>query len=262
MPVLVGTSGWQYKHWKERFYAGVPQRAWLEHYAERFQTVELNNSFYMLPKEQAFESWRKRTPEDFVVGVKISRYLSHIKRLKDPQEPVERFMKHARWLGPKLGPLLLQLPPNLKIDLAALDETLRLFPPEARVAVEFRHDTWFVDEVKDLLTERGASFVLADRGSQPLTPLWRTAGWGYVRWHAGSADPWPCYSTEDMREWAARIAGLWGPGEDVYAYFNNDPQGCALRDAIVFSEEMGKAGYDTTRVPPHSDITIGELPEG
>lgn len=262
MPLLIGTSGWQYKHWKDRFYAGVPQKSWLEYYAQRFRTVELNNSFYMLPKEQAFASWRRRTPDDFVVGVKVSRYLSHIKRLKDPQEPVERFMKHARWLGPKLGPLLLQLPPNLKIDLPALDETLRLFGPEVRVAVEFRHDTWFVDEVKDLLTERGASFVLADRGSQPITPLWRTANWGYVRWHAGSADPWPCYSTDDMREWAARIAGLWGPDEDVYAYFNNDPQGCALRDAIVFAEEAAKLGYETTRVPPHSDVTIGELPEG
>ncbi|MFN2587934.1 MAG: DUF72 domain-containing protein [Actinomycetota bacterium] len=262
MPILVGTSGWQYKHWKERFYAGVPQRAWLEFYAERFQTVELNNSFYMLPKEQSFDSWRKRTPGDFVVGVKVSRYLSHIKRLKDPQEPVERFMRHARRLGPKLGPLLLQLPPNLKIDLTGLDETLRLFGRDVRVAVEFRHDTWFVDEVKDLLVERGAAFVLADRGSQPITPLWRTADWGYVRWHAGSADPSPCYTTGDMREWAARIAGLWGPDEDVYAYFNNDPGGCALRDAIVFAKETERLGYAATRVPPRSDVRIGELPEG
>jgi uncharacterized protein YecE (DUF72 family) len=262
MPLLIGTSGWQYKHWKDRFYAGVPQRAWLEHYAERFQTVELNNSFYMLPKESAFESWRKRTPGDFIVGVKISRYLSHIKRLKDPHEPVERFMKHARWLGPKLGPLLLQLPPNLKIDLPALEETLGLFPPDVRVAVEFRHDTWFVDEVKDLLTARNAAFVLADRGSQPITPLWRTADWAYVRWHQGTEPPWPCYSTEDMREWVARIAALWGPDDDVYAYFNNDPAGCALRDAIVFAEEGEKAGFTTTRVPPHSDVIVGDLPEG
>ncbi len=262
MPLLIGTSGWQYKHWKERFYAGVPQRAWLEYYAERFQTVELNNSFYMLPKESAFESWRKRTPNDFIVGVKISRYLSHIKRLKDPHEPVERFMKHARWLGPKLGPLLLQLPPNLKIDLPALDETLSLFPDDVRVAVEFRHDTWFVDEVKALLTERKASFVLADRGSQPITPLWRTADWAYVRWHQGTEPPWPCYSTQDMRDWVKRIADLWGPGDDVYAYFNNDPAGCALRDAIVFAEEGEKAGFEATRVPQHSDVIVGDLPEG
>lgn len=262
MALLIGTSGWQYKHWKDRFYAGVPQRAWLEHYAERFRTVELNNSFYMLPKEQAFESWRKRTPEDFVVAVKISRYLSHVKRLKDPQEPVERFMKHARWLGPKLGPVLLQLPPNLKIDLAALDETLSLFPDDVRVAVEFRHDTWFVDEVKDLLTERKATFVLADRGSKPITPLWRTADWAYVRWHQGTAPPWPCYSTEDMREWVARIAGMWEPDADVYAFFNNDPAGCALRDAIVLAEEGARAGWPATRVPPHSDVIVGELPEG
>nr|MDQ3958534.1 DUF72 domain-containing protein [Actinomycetota bacterium] len=234
MPLLIGTSGWQYKHWKARFYAGIPQRAWLEHYAERFQTVEVNNAFYMLPKQETFESWRKRTPEDFVVGVKISRYLSHIKRLKDPQEPVERFLKHARWLGPKLGPLLLQLPPTLKIDLPALDETLTLFGKDVRVAVEVRHDTWFVEETKALLTEHGASFVLADRGSKPITPLWRTASWGYVRWHEGTARPRPCYSKKDMDEWAARIAGMWGPDDDVYAYFNNDPAGCALRDAVVF----------------------------
>ena len=257
MAVLVGTSGWQYKHWKDRFYAGVPQRAWLEHYAERWQTVEVNNAFYMLPKQETFEAWRKRTPEDFVVGVKISRYLSHIKRLKDPHEPVERFLKHARWLGPKLGPLLLQLPPNLKIDLAALDETLTLFGKEVRVAVEFRHDTWFVAKVKALLTEHGAAFVLADRGAKPITPLWRTADWGYVRWHEGRSRPLPCYSRSNMDEWAGRIADLWEPAEDVYAYFNNDPSGCALRDAVVFSEESTKRGLRPTRVPPVSETPVG-----
>jgi uncharacterized protein YecE (DUF72 family) len=250
MPVLIGTSGWQYRHWRELFYPiGVPQRNWLEHYAERFETVESNNAFYRLPERSTFESWAQRTPPGFVWAVKMSRYLTHIKRLADPSEPVQRFLERAQGLGPKLGPVLLQLPPTLKADLARLDEVLLLLTPQVRVAVEFRHDTWFTAETRALLEQRGAALCLADRGSKPVTPLWRTAPWGYVRWHQGRAAPEPCYGETALRSWAARVAELWSGEEDVFCFFNNDPLGCALRDARLFAGHVRRTGREPSHVP-------------
>ena len=262
MPVLIGASGWQYKHWRDTFYPkGVPQRSWLEYYCERFQTVEINNSFYRLPPPETFAKWAERTPADFIVGVKASRYLTHIKRLRDPEEPVGRFMEHAKHRGNKLGPILLQLPPTLKKNVPDLRRTLSLFPQDARVAVEFRHDSWWDDEVKAVLEEAGAALSWADRGSKPISPLWRTTDWGYVRWHMGLASPIPCYSRKDMRTWAERIAEVWGPEPDVYAYFNNDSRACALRDAHVFAEELEKLGLEHSRVAPPADVTVDKSRE-
>ena len=156
--ILIGTSGWQYKDWRGRLYpAGLPQRRWLEHYAERFATVEVNNAFYRLPERSTFEQWRERTPADFCFAVKMSRYLTHVKRLREPAEPVARFLERASALGGKLGPVLIQLPPTLRADLAALDETLGRFPSGVRVAVEPRHDTWFTDDCRRLLERHGAA---------------------------------------------------------------------------------------------------------
>lgn len=137
--ILVGTSGWQYRDWRGRFYPeGLPQRLWLEHFSAGFATVEVNNAFYRLPERDTFAAWRARTPDDFCVAVKMSRYLTHIKRLRDPAEPVARFLGRATALGDRLGPVLLQLPPNLPANVDALDATLRLFPADVRVAVEPR----------------------------------------------------------------------------------------------------------------------------
>lgn len=143
--VFVGTSGWQYKDWRDVLYPeGVPQRLWLEEYASGFATVESNNAFYRLPSRETFAQWRRRTPEGFVMAVKASRFLTHIKRLRDPEEPVARLMEHAAGLGDRLGPVLLQLPPTLKADATLLDDCLRCFPAGTRVAVEPRHDSWWV----------------------------------------------------------------------------------------------------------------------
>ena len=205
--IYLGTSGWQYKDWRERFYpAGLPQRLWLEHYTGQFATVEVNNAFYRLPERATFQQWRERTPDDFVVVVKMSRYLTHIKRLREPAEPVARFMSRADALGDRLGPVLLQLPPNLKAEPGLLDETLAQFPPGVRVAVEPRHPTWFTDEVRALLTRRGAALCWADRHSRPVTPLWRTADFGYLRLHEGRARPWPRYGPAALGSWLDRIA--------------------------------------------------------
>jgi uncharacterized protein YecE (DUF72 family) len=253
MTVYIGTSGWQYNHWRDRFYPrGCPQKRWLEHYAERFRTVESNNAFYRLPKPETFASWAQRTPADFVWTVKVSRYLTHIRRLREPAEPVQRFLSHASKLGDKLGPVLLQLPPNLKADHAALDDTLARFGKRARVSVEFRHDTWFDDETRAVLDKHGAALCLADRDSRPVSPLWRTAGWAYLRLHEGSATPHPCYGRAALRSWAQRLRDGWGGRAEAYVFFNNDPLGCALRDARTFARECERVGLRPTRVPDES----------
>ena len=257
MPLLVGTSGWQYNDWSGAFYPdGLRQADWLEYYAARFQTVEVNNAFYRLPEARTFADWARRTPDDFVVGVKVSRYLTHVKRLKAPAEPVRRFLSHARHLGPKLGPLLLQLPPNLSVDLDRLDRTLRRFPEDVRVAVEFRHQSWFVDEVRTLLAERRAALCLADSAYR-RTPVWRTADWGYLRLHGGRASPPPCYGRQALSAWAERLAEQWGAAADVYAFFNNDTRACALRDARVFAAAAERAGLRPTRVPIAGEVRLG-----
>lgn len=257
MTLYIGTSGWQYRHWRGRFYPqGLAQRNWLEHYAHRFATVESNNAFYRLPERATFERWAERTPRDFMWTVKVSRYLTHIKRLREPQEPVERFLEHSAGLGRKRGPVLLQLPPNLKADHDALDETLTGFGGRARVSVEVRHESWFTDETKALLQRHAAALCLADRGSKPVSALWRTADWGYARFHSGTASPRPCYGRSALATWSKRIAKLWGPEADVFVYFNNDHHGCALRDARVFHNIAERAGLRPTKVP-EGTIPVG-----
>ena len=256
MPVWVGTSGWQYRSWRGPFYPEKLRQAdWLEHYAERFQVVEVNNAFYRLPEPKTFAAWAERTPDDFVVGVKASRYLTHVRRLKDPAEPVGRFVDHVRHLGANLGPVLLQLPPNLPADLGALEDTLGRFPSGMRLAVEFRHESWFTDDTCRLLAARGAALCLADSPHR-RTPVWRTADWGYLRLHEGRARPRPCYGGRALNSWAGRLASLWEREADVYVFFNNDPHGCAVRDARVFARAAERAGLAPTRVPTAADVRI------
>jgi uncharacterized protein YecE (DUF72 family) len=245
----IATSGWQYRDWRPGLYpAGLPQRLWLEHYAERFAVVEVNNAFYRLPEHQTFRHWRERTPDDFTFAVKMSRYLTHIKRLKEPAEPVARFLGRAEALGDKLGPVLLQLPPNLRADLPALDETLAQFPRSVRVAVEPRHETWFTAETRALLERHRAALCWADRKGRPLTPLWRTADFGYLRMHEGRARPWPRYGRTSLRSWLDRIdEELNGLG--VYVFFNNDPGGAAVIDAAAMAGMARRRGWKVTRTP-------------
>lgn len=255
--IWIGTSGWQYKSWRGAYYPpDVPQARWLEFYAEHFQTQELNNSFYRLPTEAAFAQWAERTPDDFVMVVKASRYLTHIKRLRDADEPVARFVGRARFLGPKLGPVLIQLPPTLAVDrLPELQHTLSLFPPDWRLAVEFRHDSWFVEPVYELLRGFGAALVLAD-SPRRTTPVVCTADWGYLRLHEGQAQPRPCYSERALEKWAEVLAAEYGPEPDVFVFFNNDPRGCAVRDAGVFAQACDRLGLPRTRAPRPAEVTV------
>ena len=254
--LLIGTSGWQYRDWRVNFYPrGVPQAEWLAFYSRRFQTVEVNNSFYRLPEASSFARWREQTPRDFVVTVKMSRFLTHLKRLKDPEEPLRRFMTNASALGDKLGPVLLQLPPNFGVDVERLADVLALFKRDVRVAVEFRHESWFTDEVAGVLENHGAALCLADTPRR-RQPDWRTADWGFVRFHEGRGSPRPCYGERALATWAERLAELWGPSADVYCYFNNDTRCCAVRDAAVFARAAARAGLRPTRVPELSEVSL------
>ncbi|MFD5078222.1 DUF72 domain-containing protein [Streptomyces sp. NPDC058371] len=250
MTLFVGTSGWQYKDWRDVLYpAGVPVRLWLEEYAARFATVEINNAFYRLPSRETFEGWRERTPPDFVVAVKASRYLTHIKRLREPEEPVHRLMNHAAGLGDRLGPVLLQLPPTLRADPGLLDDCLGCFPAGTRVAVEPRHDSWWTPAVREVLERRGAALCWADVLARPVAPLWRTTDWGYVRFHSGRARRRPHYGRQSLLTWTRRIADTWADDHEVYAYFNNDPDAAAVLDAVVFARVATAAGLTVTRTP-------------
>ena len=250
MTVLIGTSGWQYASWKAPYYGKTPQRQWFEKVMADFQTVELNVSFYRLPKLETFEGWARRAPDDAVVTVKASRYLTHVKRLKEPKPSVDLLMERAYGLGSHLGPVLVQLPPDLRVDVDNLAQTLDAFPAAVRVAVEPRHESWFVDEVREVLTSRNAALVWADRKNKPTGPLWRTADWGYLRMHegrGGSAHPWPYYGRTALRTWADRLQEVYGDGADAYVYFNNDPHCAAIANAITFGNILDTIGVSRSR---------------
>jgi uncharacterized protein YecE (DUF72 family) len=191
------------------------------------------------------------------MAVKASRYLTHVRRLRDPAEPVARLLGAAAGLGPKLGPVLLQLPPTLKADVKALDACLEQFGTAAaavgehrvRVAVEPRHETWWTEETRQVLAAHDAALCWADRSGRPITPLWRTASWGYLRFHEGTAQPRPRYGPQALRSWVTRLAETWPDEADVYVYFNNDHGGAAVVNSAQFADLARRAGRSATRTP-------------
>jgi uncharacterized protein YecE (DUF72 family) len=239
--VRIGCSGWAYPHWRERFYPkGLPQRRWLAHYAEHFDTVEINNTFYRLPSASAVEGWVEQSPPGFVFAVKASRYLTHIKRLKTLDPYLERFFEPLEPLvrGEKLGPLLWQFPQNFHRDDGRLEHALRALPP-GRHAFEFRHDSWFTEDVYGLLSEHGAALVIGDESSRWVSsPRVRTADWTYVRLHHGTRGRHGNYSKSEIQTWARRIS-QWRRDTEVYVYLNNDWEGYALRNAELLKDLLG-----------------------
>ncbi len=238
MRALVGTCGWQYRHWVEVLYPrGLPQDRWLERYAEVFGTVEVDATFYRLPRPEVVAGWAARTPPSMPFAVKASRYLTHVRRLRDPEEPVARMMGVLAPLGPRLAAVLLQLPPDMPADAGRLDRTLAAFPAGVPVAVEPRHASWWTDEVRTVLERRGAALCLADRAG-PVTPLWRTADRGYLRLHSGGGPASPGYSEAELAAWAERLEDLFPGDEPVLVYLNNDMGGHAVRDALTLRDRV------------------------
>lgn len=271
MPLLIGTSGWQYRDWRGSFYpAGVPASRWLEYYATRFPTVENNGTFYRLAAPATFADWRARTPAGFVMTVKASRYLTHIRRLRDPAEPVSRLLAAAAGLGDRLGPVLLQLPPTMPANPAALDECLRQFAAEfragdhgggeLRVCVEFRHKSWETSQIRGILRQHNAALCWSDRLGRPVSPPWRTADWGYLRLHEGTAQPWPRYGRQALASWLNRIAAAFPPDAHFYVYFNNDQHAAAPADATAFMEAAEKAGWPVAQ-PSAGAAKVTSLPQ-
>jgi uncharacterized protein YecE (DUF72 family) len=267
--VLVGTSGWQYTDWRDQLYpSGVPQRCWLKYYGQQFETVECNAAFYRLPEPHVFAHWRESTPPGFVMALKASRFLTHIRRLREPGEPVARLLDRAASLGDRLGPVLLQLPANLPADLDRLDACLACFPPGLRVAVELRHPSWWTEQTEAILRSHAAALCWADRYSRPAAPQWRTADWGYLRMHAGAAEPFPRYGRQALHTWVRRIAATWpvsevddptGATAAVYVYFNNDLSGAAVADAVHLARIARHAGLPVSRVPTR--IPVEQSPD-
>ena len=236
--VRVGCSGWEYKHWRGDFYpADIPKTRWFEHYAARFDTVEINNSFYRLPEEETFARWAVRAPAGFLYAVKASRYLTHMKKLKDPEEPVARLFDRMRPLRPHLGPVLYQLPPNFKLDRARLERFLQVIPADVAHVVEFRDPSWYADEVAGLLEKYRVARCLHDmKGS--ATGRERVGPFVYVRFHGASGTYTGDYSRGRLERWADWLDEQRRSGVDVYAYFNNDVGGYAPRNAVTLREML------------------------
>jgi uncharacterized protein YecE (DUF72 family) len=232
-PVRIGCSGWNYADWRGRVYPpGCPPRRWLAHYATLFDTVEVNSTFYRLAKPDAVARWVADTPPDFLFTIKASRFLTHMKRLTDMGRGVERLYAGIAPVveSPKLGPVLWQLPDRFRRDDDRLAFALERLPP-GRHCFEFRHPSWFTSEVYGLLHTFGVALVIGDDARRPLPEAPLTADWTLIRFHYGARGRRGNYAERELREWAARIADL-SQGASVFAYFNNDWEAFAVRNAL------------------------------
>ena len=238
--VLIGTSGYNYPHWwKDVFYpSSLPQRQWLEYYARHFNTVELNVSFYRLPDKEVFKSWHRRTPNDFSFAVKGSRFITHIKRLKDCREPLSRLMDHASPLKEKLGVFLWQLPPRFRFEKERLEKfcvLLSTLPRSRRLrhAFEFRNESWFCQDAIRILEEFNFALCIAHGSGLPLAPQ-LTSDFAYLRLHGGEVLFASNYSDRELKAWAEKI-GEWKKKncKTIFGYFNNDAYGFAVKNALT-----------------------------
>ena len=237
--IRIGCSGWNYQDWREHVYPkGLPPRRWLEHYASLFDTVEINNTFYRLPNRSAVTRWVEETPPGFVFSVKASRYLTHVKRLADLGAGLERFYERIEPLArsPKMGPVLWQLPGNFRRDDDRLADALGRLPA-GRHCFEFRHESWFAGEVYDLLRERRVALVIGDHPARTFQAHELTADWTFVRFHYGHHGRDGNYSERELEAWASRFEH-WRRSADVYAYFNNDWKGYAVRNGLWLKKRL------------------------
>jgi uncharacterized protein YecE (DUF72 family) len=236
--IRLGCSGWQYRHWRGDFYPPeLRQRDWFAHYARQFDTVEINNSFYRLPPPETFAKWRDQAPRGFLYAVKASRFLTHMKKLKDPEEPLSRFFENATHLRPHIGPVLYQLPPGWKIDIDRFETFLRALPKDYRHTVEFREPGWYDDRIYALLRKYDVALCLHDmRGAAAEKIV--VGPFIYVRFHHGTAKYGGRYPDDRLDDWADWLAERAGDGLDVFAYFNNDTGGHAPRDAVRLRDRL------------------------
>jgi uncharacterized protein YecE (DUF72 family) len=237
----IGCSGWHYDHWRGLYYPeGLAKSEWLQFYARQFTTVELNNSFYHLPTEKAFTTWRESSPDDFIFAVKVSRFITHIKRLKNLGSAVENFLSRACYLENKLGPLLYQLPPNMKRNDEVLEDFLSSLPQAYQQVVEFRHESWLNDAVFRLLQQYNVGLCVFDMPDLTC-PLLATSDFAYIRFHGSEGLYSSCYSNEELSQWAKKIAQLGRGLNAIYIYFNNDAEAFAVKNAITMIQYLDLA---------------------
>jgi uncharacterized protein YecE (DUF72 family) len=238
----IGTSGFSYSHWRGVFYPEkLPQARWLEHYARQFPTVEVNNSFYRLPSEKTFQGWRERTPAGFLFAVKASRFITHLRRLHDVQEPLETFLSRARNLKEKLGPVLYQLPPSMGQDKGLLEAFLSLLPEDLQYVIEFRRQNWYEEKVYAGMRRYNVALCIHDM-SQSESPTAATADFAYVRFHGTTGRYAGNYSNEQLEDWANRIRQLASRNnlKTVHIYFNNDIEGHAVNNARALAQLLAQ----------------------
>jgi uncharacterized protein YecE (DUF72 family) len=230
--VRIGTSGWHYKHWRGHFYPeGLPLKKWFEYYCANFDTVELNNSFYRLPSESAFHCWRESSPPGFCFAVKGSRFLTHMKKLNEPEAGLANFMTRAELLGGKLGPILFQLPPFWEVNVERLQRFLTALPPAHQYTFELRNASWFTSEVYAILRQFNAAFCIYDLGGFH-SALETTADFAYVRLHGPGGKYQGSYDHSALQAWAARIRDWRQELRAIYVYFDNDEAAYAANNAL------------------------------
>ena len=232
MNVLAGTSGFSFPEWKGSFYPeDIAAKDMLRYYAERFPTVEINNTFYRLPKAPVLEGWTKEVPKDFRFVLKCSQFITHVKRLKEPAAPLKVLFDVIDVLGPQLGAALFQLPPNMQKDVARFSEFLAALPKGKRIAIEFRHATWFDDEVFALLRQAGVALCVADTGEEPVAPLVATTDWGYVRLRREK------FTDRELKAWVQRIGEQ--PWTDAYVFLKHEEEGIGPKLATKIMKLAG-----------------------
>ena len=238
--VHIGCSGWAYKHWRGVLYPeGLPQTRWFARYAEEFDTVEINNSFYRLPSGDTFQKWRDQAPPGFCYALKANRFLTQANKLKDCEEPLERMISAVRRLGDRLGPMLYQLPPSLRINLDRLRDFLEIVPKDIANVFEFRDPSWYVPETYALLDRHGVSFCVHDMAGSASERI-AVGPVAYVRFHGGEGKYWGRYSDQRLLGWADWIVGQARQGRPVWCYFNNDIHGHAIDDARTLKSMVGQ----------------------
>jgi uncharacterized protein YecE (DUF72 family) len=237
--IHIGTSGWHYKHWKGPFYPyGISTDDFLAYYAERFHTVEINNTFYQLPKKETFLTWRDTTPSGFIFSVKASRYITHMKKLKDPQQSLVIFLERVAILTNKLGLVLFQMPPHWSINTGRLIAFLETLPKDYRYAFEFRDTSWFTNETYEALAKHEAAFCIYDL-SGLLSPKEVTADFVYIRLHGPESPYQGQYHTNVLSGWAETFSTWSQQGKEIFCYFDNDEAGYAAQDAMRLQEMIG-----------------------
>ena len=234
MEIRIGTSGWNYPHWKDIFYPDhLPKRKWLEFYTQYFETVELNATFYRLPSEKTFQNWYKRTPKEFVWSLKASKFITHTKRLKNVQDPLDKFYNSISGLKEKCGPILFQLPPSLSFEKKLLEDFCKMLDPSYKYALEVRHKSWINNEVFEILKKYNIAFCISDSAGRYPYHEAITSDFIYIRLHGPTKLYASEYTEQEISDWATKLKG-WQ--KDAFVYFDNDFKGYAIKNAKMLKD--------------------------